>query len=275
MIGNKKNIFCSFFEFMGNTKISRQRGVTLVEILLVLAIFSIIGILLVNIFIMALNSQRHISSRQRSLVNIRHVAESISQQIRTSEIYYDYYKDASGRINIQNPQEVLALRNQKGDRYIYYNDKNQNSLILIIMKNDGGKVINEWSTLTDSKEINIKKFFFYINPPSNPFSEERCNESGNCLVGSCTVNDPESDKSGFCCCTQNSDCFSGNCDIGQESQDIFSKYCGSLGKGGTCLPFGRQPSVTVVLEFESVSAKVQERKIVNLQTTVSSRVYKR
>ncbi len=255
--------------FGGQAK--KQAGFTLVEILVVMAVFAVLGVLLVNIFIMALQSQRQTSSRQKALGAIRYVAENISRQIRTSEINYDYYQANQGIIN---PQESLALINQQGETYVYqkFQDENGKNYIGAAITKNG---YTDYALLTNPREIDVKRFDFYINPISNPFLQERCNQPSDCIRNSCTIDDSIGDKSGFCCCIQDSDCLSKNCDLSEESQNLFNQYCGQNGFGGTCLEINAQPKVTIVLEFESVSLKINERKTINFQTTVSSRVYKR
>lgn len=255
MIGNKKNRE----QRTENRKQKihfRRRGFTLVEILVVLGIFAILGTLIVDVFILALQAQRQTSFRQKTLSNLRYVMEVMTKQIRTSEIDYDYYD------GVISPQETtLALIDQSGKKIRYWLSGEGIKLSI----DQGG--IAEESFLTNSEEIKAVRLYFYINPLTNPFSEEKCNQNNGptgCLPASdgCTINDAEDIYlSGFC-----------KCDPIADSK-CRTNYCDPNDK--LCLPFNQQPKVTILLGFESQAQKIEEQKRIYLQTTVTSRVYKR
>jgi len=250
------------------------------EILVVLGLFVVLTTIIINIFILTLRSQRQTSARQVTLANLRYVIEKIARQVKTSEIDYDKYANISGPVN------TLFLINSNGDQVSYTRDIDQR-IKLIIKKDNGGEIITEESFLTDKNEIEVVNLDFYIEPTTDPFQDERCRENNDCysytqnptlscLVtkvcnggenkGSDCQNDidcPESTcvgppfESGFCSCIQNNDCL--------------TNYC----EDGVCLPINYQPRVTIALAFKSQAVKAEEQKIIFLQTTISSRVYKR
>lgn len=232
------------------------------EMVVVIAIFSALILIALNVFILALHAQRQTSFRQQVLANLRYVMESMAQKVRTSEIDYQFYLDdkiASPDGKIANPENVLALINQAGN-HLQYSVKNG-----VIYQSDGQSSF----ALTEPSQVLVTKFDFYISPATNPFAEERCNGALESNTGckndiACTINDSGlSDKPGFCICTEATDCLSNNCEPNEE-----------LGVS-LCLPFDSQPGVTIVLGFQSVAQRVEEIKTLYLQTTVSSRVYKR
>lgn len=236
----------------------RQKGYSLLEIIVVLGIFSLLTMAIINVYLLALRSQRQTVSRQQALGSLRYVAETIAQNIRTGEIDYPAYE---GSLSV--PENKLYLVDQNGQKVEYF------------LQTSGGQgqiqvsVDGQAYALTNLSDINVVKMAFYINPLFSPFLEERCNDSlpsNGCLPTnplSCTVNDPNlTVKSGFCQCSANSDCATKNCAADAAGDKI-------------CLPPNAQPRVTISLGFETVAARAAEKKLIYLQTTVSSRVYKR
>ncbi|MFA5021903.1 MAG: type II secretion system protein [Patescibacteria group bacterium] len=262
----------------GNNYKKIKSGFTLIEILVVLGIFSLLVVVIINVFLLALQSQRQTSSRQKSLSNLRYVTETIAQRIRTSEINYSGYDNNI----ITNPNDKLALIDQAGNKLNYFKEGDS-----IKFENESS---GEQALITDLSQVKVVNLSFYINPVTDPFTEDRCNEDADCknslisLGGGCSllgkickagsnkgkpcssVNDcagnecysPEF-KVGFCQCSQNADCKTNYC---QPSEHL-------------CVPLDRQPLVTMVLGFQSVGTKVEQQKTIYLQTTISSRIYKR
>lgn len=219
-------------------------GFTLIEILVVLGLFTLLSLLIINVFLLSLNAQRKASARQEAVSSLRFVMETMAQEIRTSEIAYP----------LDPSNQVLRLRS--GAVTIQYS-LNTDEIILDIE----GQI----SVLNDVNEIVVTELHFYVDPPNDPFAEERCNidglisSGGDCTSGSCTINDTtpgKEFKSGFCICSNNSECHPnvGNC------------------TEGLCLPFDRQPRVTIVMVFQPVS---NDTTPIYMQTTISSRIYKR
>ncbi|MFA6255507.1 MAG: type II secretion system protein [Patescibacteria group bacterium] len=230
-------------------KSRNQLGFTLMEVLVVLGIFSILGVLIIDVFLLALQSQRQVSARQKTLSNLRYVIEDMARQVRTSEIDYASY---TGGV-IEQPATQLVLIDQEGKRVVYELIDNEEIQLT---------VDTESAPVTNPTEVKVEKLSFYINPITDPFYSERCNGpqgSNGCLNNlECTINE-SADEVGFCICSLDSDCATKNCDD-QES---------------LCLPFNQQPIVTIVLGFKSVGPRLEEEKVIYLQTTAVSRVYKR
>lgn len=231
----------------------KGEGFTLVEMLVVLAVFSVFTVVIVNVFLLSLRAQRQTSLRQETLADLRFVTETIARQIRTSEIDYAAY----GVAGVSSPEDELFLIDQNGNnlRYSLFNAE-------IIFSIDDGVAPAQVASITNKDQVQVVNLYFYITPITNPFFQEQCNDAltptGCQGVISCTVDDPDTTfKLGFCQCGGNPDCATG--------------YCNE----GICLPFDQQPRVTMILGFESSGVKLEEQKRIFLQTTVSSRVYKR
>ncbi len=227
------------------------------EILVVLGMFAILVVVIINIFILSLRAQRETALRQETLSNIRFVTETIARQVRISEIDYAFAYDGDGDSAIQGSEQELYLTDQQGNAFAYFLDNATGEIKVSL----NGQV----SSLTNSNDVTVVKLLFYIDPTGDPFLDERCNDSHTptgCLLGAniCTVDDDNNEfKTGFCSCNGPEDCATGHCDVADN----------------VCLPFDEQPRVTMVVSFESVGIRPEDRKRVNMQTTVSSRVYKR
>ena len=219
--------------------------------MVVLAIFSILGLVIINVYLLSLRAQRQASYAQQTVSAARTILETIAQQVRTSEIDYSAYGGT-----IAGPQVNLALiKNTQALSYLLVNGQIEATL-------DGQSV-----PLTRTELFSVDELTFYINPPTNPFDEERCND-GNVLIGepsgcqlgvTCTVNDSTNILTGFCICSSDSDCQTGICDPDE----------------GLCVPVDQQPSVTMVLGVTSVGVLPEDRQTIFLQTTVVSRIYRR
>lgn len=238
-----------FFSFQKN---KNGAGFTLIEILVVLGLFSILSVVIINVFLLSLRSQRQASFRQKTLASLRYTLETIARQVRTSEVNYDSF-------TYTGDDRSLYLIDQLGSSFIFSLTEVEPGL------NEVGVSINgQTSFLTDSTEVNVVSLSFLVTPIVNPFIEERCNQDTGltgCSGGStgCTINDPgNAFLAGFCGCNTANDC--------GKTQNCFE---------GLCLPINQHPRVTIVLGFESISKKIAEQKLIYLQTTASSRVYKR
>ncbi|MFA6322928.1 MAG: type II secretion system protein [Candidatus Buchananbacteria bacterium] len=257
MIGNKSGLKNNF-------------GFTLLEIVVVLGIFTLIFLVATDIFMMTLKAQRQTSARQQDLSELRFTLDSMVRQIKNSEL--DYQEDIANPdarysldqdAGISGSETELHLIDNQGNRYGYFLDNLGGGVVKV-------SVNGQETALNDPNAVTVVKLLFYINPATNPFTTERCNNGSSpsgCLNGQkiCTIDD-NSGQSGYCQCAtnnvaDNAKCASQNC---VTNQNTF-----------LCLPFDYQPRVTIVLGFQSKAVKVTERKTIYLQTSASSRIYKR
>lgn len=235
-----------------------RQGFTVMEMLVVVALFAMLGVAIMNVFLLSLSAQRQTVSRQNTTANLRYVVESIARQIRTGEVDYAASYGDDGQIGIQGSEKELFLRDAEGNSYAYFVQGGE----LLVSYN--GQV----SRLTNLSEVKVVDLAFYIDPPTDPFAEERCNDGlalTGCLVTAptkpvCTVNDATTnERLGYCQCSSDIQCASQRCDA----------------ESGVCLPFDRQPRVTIVIGIESAAVREIEVKRLYLQTTIASRTYQR
>lgn len=244
-------------------------GFTLLEILVVMAIFLTLTVVVTDIFMMILKSQNQTSIREKTLSDLRFTMETIARQIRTAEIDYQNQLPANSRY-IRDSDEGIAdweseihLIDYNGKKISYYLDATGGG----ILKSETDGQIGQ---LSDPTYYTVTKLFFYIDPPTSPFSEERCNQGqgpNGCLAGVlCSLND-QSGKNGYCLCQ--------NLSGAPDNSKCATSNCVGINGNYYCMPHNTQPRVTIVLGFESKGTKASERKTIYLQTTASSRVYKR
>ena len=237
-------------------RIKKNKGFTLLEIVVVLAIFSLLTTIIVDVYLLALRAQRQTSFQQLSLSSARYVTEVIAKEIRKSDLNYNYSGYQNG--GLTSPVGFLALLDQDGNEVVF----STNAQGAVVLTTGGQNYL-----LTNPDDLTVTTFNFYIQPLRSPFNEERCSQDigiNGCAVtslplGGCTINDGQF-PTGFCQCDSNDDC--------QKTQ-----YC-NLAEG-VCLPPDQQPLITMTMAFVANQARQGENQISFLQTTVSSRVYKR
>lgn len=189
-----------------------KRGFTLIEMLVVLAIFSVATVVIVDIFMMASRAQRRTLTIQKIQSNVRFSVEAMARETRMDMIDYDYYGGT-----VISPTTILALRDQDDNQIIFRKSSEDCPLgtdQCLVVSIDGG---TNWASIT-SKGVRVISLDFYITPAVDPFKLNT--ENGT-----------------------------------YDSDD--------------------QPRVTIILSAEGVGVRPEEQTTVNLQTTVSNRIYRR
>lgn len=148
-----------------------KKGFTLVEMLVVLAVFSVVTVVIVDIFMMASRAQKRTLVVQRIQADARYSMEAMAREIKMDMIDYDFY---GGTIN-PGPQDVLALRDAD-DNSIIFKKNSENCPVgttnCLVVSLDGGTT---WASIT-SKGVNVEDLKFYIYPTKNPFKLIRIGE---------------------------------------------------------------------------------------------------
>lgn len=234
-----------------------------------MAIFLTLTVVLTDIFMMILKSQSQTSIREKTLTDLRFAMETMARQIRTTEIDYQTQLSLSSRYILDSDDGIvdweseIHLLDYDGKEISYYLDAIGGGILK-------SEVDGQVSQLSDPAYYTVTKLSFYIDPPTSPFIEERCNDGltpNGCLAGvSCSLDD-QSGKNGYCLCQ--------NLSGSPDNSKCATANCASVSGSYYCLPHNTQPRVTIVLGFESKGTKASERKTIYLQTTASSRVYKR
>lgn len=235
--------------------ITGEEGFSLMEMVVVLAVFSMTALMAVDLFVTITNVQRQVRNVQAVQSDARFVMESIVREAQVGTIDYEFYRgyceggtdeDADNYSICNNdgdcggtcqtidlsvgPTDILVTRDQENKQIFY----RLNGEDIEICSNSSFyrtrcAQSGNWQVVTPEK-VKIKQMQLYISPFSDPYSTKTsCTDGTDCDSGSCTGN--------FC--------------------DI---------------PDG-QPMVTIVMESEAGEDIEQEK--VNLQTTVTSMIYRR
>jgi prepilin-type N-terminal cleavage/methylation domain-containing protein len=142
-----------------------KKGFTLIEMMVVLAIFSIATVVIIDIFMTASRAQRRTLAIQKIQSDARYSMEAVAREIRMDSIDYDWSGYVGG---ITTPEDALALRDADGNSIIFKNDSENcpaGTTNCLAVSLNGGL---DWASIT-SKGINVEDLKFYIDPLFDPF----------------------------------------------------------------------------------------------------------
>lgn len=151
-----------------------QSGFTLMEIIIVVAVFSITVVLAVDLFLAYTKLQKRAATEQSIGADARFVTESIVRQMRLGTIDYDYYADPDNDpftaddislLDADMPLAILALIDQGGGGLLYRLTVDGNSSGRIELSTNRGE---DWLAITPSS-IDVERMDFYVSPSKNPF----------------------------------------------------------------------------------------------------------
>jgi prepilin-type N-terminal cleavage/methylation domain-containing protein len=162
MIGDKKQI-------------KHRRAFTLVELLVVMSIFSVVLVSTSDIYVQTMRYGKQIVSRAKLQADSRNALEAIARAVRVSNINYASlnYNGGSGtlppmpvgELDLINPRtgDKVNIRLDSTDTNCYSDGK---SSPCINVSTDGGST---WAPLSP-KGVKIDSLKFYISPNKDPFS---------------------------------------------------------------------------------------------------------
>lgn len=157
-----------------NKKLSKeQSGFTLMEMVVVLAIFTLSSMVIADIFITLINVQRKIIVQQKVLSEARYAMDIISRGIRTGTISYSDYS------LMQTPHEEELFLKDIDDNKTFFKLCDTTAATpctescpgdvekCLMMSIDEGL---NWESIT-SKNIEVQDLRFYIRPTDDPFDD--------------------------------------------------------------------------------------------------------
>jgi len=190
-----------------------KKGFTLVEMMVVLAIFSVATVVIIDIFMMAGKAQRRTLAIEKIQSDARYSMEAMSKEIKMDMIDYGWAGYAAG---VTLPEDELALLDADNNSIIFKKSADNcpaGTAKCLTVSIDGGVT---WASIT-SKGNNVEDLKFYIDPAVDPF----------------------------------------------------------LMNAGNTYDSDNQPRVTIILATKGIGGRVEEQQTIYLETTVSSRIYKR
>ncbi len=264
-----------------------RRGFTLVEILLVMGIFSTTLLLVTNIFVGSTRLQQRTIVTQRLTGDARFTLETIARAVRTGTVDYDFYYGRTPYVSVEDaidihdpkaPLHVLATIDQDGNRTIF----RRKSLDPV---NDpwGNDSSVGWDGKTyqnvdDTIEMCIESNICVDGDNYSGSSRSACNTDADCggtetCQFSCEFPETWSDIT-----PEGVRLTGGSQHVGetqglkfiitpandpfQLSPDADGKYLSNV-----------QPNVTVMFMTRAIGSELDERKTTFLQTSVSARQY--
>ncbi|MFC1662804.1 type II secretion system protein [Patescibacteria group bacterium] len=184
-------------EYMTGKRTTRKffsnKGFTLMEIVIVVAVFSITTLLAVDLIVTYSKLQKRTIAQQTIGSDARFITETIARQYRLGTTDYDYYEDpddkplpydfvisANDGNNATDPDDdmpiqTLALKDQAGQLTLYELLDNA-GVGQIIISTDRGTT---WTPITPNS-IDVDQFDIYLFPYRDPFAlEEPITETSN------------------------------------------------------------------------------------------------
>ena len=156
---------------------SNNKGFTLIELMVVITVFSITMLVVVDMFVLVTRAQRRVSEQQALTSDTRFVLDSMTRKIHAGVLDYEFYSDIG--INLTNPTYVLAVRDQDNNQTVYRRTgsgtgDNIETCSVTASDVDQGKCADpspspgDWQVINTDKTV-VKHFLLYVRPTARPF----------------------------------------------------------------------------------------------------------
>ena len=145
--------------------IGDKRGLTLMELLVVLGVFSLTVAMASAIFIQSNRAQRRVLSLTSAQADLRFALESIVHEVRGGQIDYAAYASSSG---ISIPTDRLYVKSADGDHLEFYAETNPTVCPVGVAKCLAVKVGGVPQSVT-STGVLLENLTFYVSPQTDPF----------------------------------------------------------------------------------------------------------
>jgi len=192
------------------SELKKDAGFTLIEMLVVMAIFLTVILVVSDLFLTITVAQEKTLSGQKAMNDLQFNLDDLAQKIRTSNLDY---ADYGGKVN--SPEVKLNMIDSEGIKFSVYQTANncpKPSTNCLAMSKDGVEHI------LSGNSLNIKRLNFFIFPLEDPF----------------------------------------------DYNEALKKYNSNY-----------SPIITVNIGGESIETKENNKRQIDLQTTISLRNYER
>lgn len=231
---------------------AKQRpSFTLIELLIVAAIFSFAALLATTVFSNIQTTQRTILGQQRVTTDGRYILETLARGVRTGQVNYGVWVNGV----VPASPTIFSVVDQDNVVTCYQKSGSQLQVLTPAPSDCSGT----WVSITPD-DLQVDSFSFFISPTSDPFrAAPRITTDCKPVVPLSSAHFDE--NTGTCTCEAETDCF--------------SNFCSDTGSGTRiCTNPNVQPQVTFVLTTSSKQSQGGVAKS-TLQTTVVSRIYQR
>jgi prepilin-type N-terminal cleavage/methylation domain-containing protein len=155
---------------------SKKKGFTLIETIVTLSIFVLVLLIATDVYVMVNRSQRKVAATQKIQDDVRYLMEVMAQDIRLSQINYDFYETKQIDLHplaTTQPVTVLALINQTSQN-IFYRWVAASQRVQYCRELTAGlcdlTTGSGWNDLTPNG-VSIAEMRFVVTPTANPFTE--------------------------------------------------------------------------------------------------------
>ncbi len=229
---------------MQYNKKNNQLGLTLMEMLVAIGIFTTVVLIALTIFVTISDTQKRVISIQKIQEDIRYAVETMAQEIRLGKIDYAYY--VANNIDLYpgaSTVETLALIDQTGNYVFFRRQGTHLEYQTCLSTSSPCPDAATWFVITPA-EIEIEQVQFFITPSADPFvnvSTQVCSSiSPNC---------PGASYLSYRCDTVTDN----RCEYFSDSRHF-------------------QPKVRIVLATKGENPNIKDRASISVQTTVTSRI---
>ena len=155
-----------------------KRGITLMEMVVAVAVFSVVIMMATDLYFVAQQSERKTTAIQKVQSDARYSLEAIAREIRVDKIDYQYYSNLTNQA-----EDTLSLFDSDGCRILFRRSLDSSGicqgmdscLAVGLPPRNNGVCDNNlthivWTSLTP-KNIIVDILHFYISPTVDPFAE--------------------------------------------------------------------------------------------------------
>jgi len=140
-------------------------GFTLMEMLVVMGIFSVVVTAASDIFMLSNRVERKVFASEKMQSDARYTLEAMVREVRSDSIDYGYYAAHEG---LRLPEDRLALIGANGDRIIFSQGTDcydaASSPCLVVSVNGGA------TAPMTPKNVKLRQLLFYISPNVDPMA---------------------------------------------------------------------------------------------------------
>ncbi len=161
--------------------IKQQKGFTLVEMIITIFLFSLLIVIVSDVFSRAQQAQRRTVALQRLQDDMRFFMNKIASGVRSGSVTYEWYAEPTHGIS-QNGNDTLALTTLDGKKLLVKRGKDTNAPLptpcddadqsvpcILLMSEDNSATWQQAS----SGNVRIERLLFFVTPQKDPFSLEQ------------------------------------------------------------------------------------------------------